>query len=82
MNLLREIPDLLKILWTETSTFEKNFIPSGFFGGAFLSLSNIATIFGALAAVATFLLACYRVRLAHLELRQKQREMKKNSDKS
>jgi len=80
MNYLREIPDLFKILWAETSTFEKNFIPSGFFGGAFLSLSNIATIFGALAAAATFILACYRIRMAHLELRQKQQEMKKASE--
>jgi hypothetical protein len=81
MNFFRDIPELFKILKTITPTFEKNFIPSGFLGGAFLSLSNIATIFGALAAIATFILACYRIRMAHLELKEKQQELG-NSDKN
>ena len=75
MSFIREIPALCKMLSHSMPSWEKWFIPSGFTVGTALSFSNIATICGALAALATTVLAIYRIRIAHLELKQKQAEM-------
>tara|TARA_R100001510_G_scaffold57738_1_gene67306 strand:- start:13546 stop:13818 length:273 start_codon:yes stop_codon:yes gene_type:complete len=78
MNFLREIPDLFKALHTSMPGWERWFIPSGFTVGTALSFSNVATmigtIIGALAAIATTILAVYRIKIAHIELKQKKLE--------
>lgn len=77
MNFIKEIPELLKILSHSMPSWEKWFIPSGFTVGTALSFSNIATIIGSVAALATTVLAVYRIRIAHIELQQKKAELAK-----
>lgn len=79
MSFFKEIPELLKMLSQSMPSWEKWFIPSGFTVGTALSFSNIATIIGAIAALATTVLAIYRIRIAHIELKQKKAELLKQS---
>jgi hypothetical protein len=81
MSFWREIPELLKVLHGSMPHWERWFIPSGFTVGTALSFSNIATFVGALAAVATTILAIYRIRIAAIELKQKKAELAQSKNK-
>ena len=75
MNFVREIPALFKILHSSMPNWERWFIPSGFTVGTALSFSNVVSLVGACAAIATTILAIYRIKIASLELKQKKAEI-------